>query len=187
MQHKQENENKAKGGMTEFYTDSTIFNIIGTLVGTTYNIGSNKQRIIGDCIEDMVIDVYKDSGLNFIYKSGERSMEDFCIMKDNVLHLIDVKTHNTNKDFCMPNLSSINRINDVYRDNTKALHYLFISYTVVNGHVTITKVENCRPHHISWNHLSIGNLGKGQLQIKNSHKLTFDVNMYSKDEWLSAF
>jgi len=94
------------------------------------------------------------------------------------------KSHFFKKEsgFPMLNLISVKRLKGVLEDSSKTLSYVFIDYKRKNGDVLIDDVHIKYIWELDWSILSIGALGKGQLQIKDANKKLLFTNM-GKDEW----
>ena len=82
----------------------------------------------------------------------------------------------------MPNLISVKRLKDVLEDDSKTLSYVFIDYKRENGNVLIEDIHIKYIWELDWSILSIGALGKGQLQIKDANKELIFTDM-GKDAW----
>ena len=139
--------------------------------------GSNiQQRGAGDKIEKIISDhvVSMDTGVVDILlesASSNRSMEDFQLTKGDQVYKFDIKTRDVGKDFSMPNLGSIDRIRKFYENINNHMLYVFVTYdnTHLDGEkvITILDIKVVCMEELDWSILTIGNLGKGQLQIKN--------------------
>lgn len=165
-----------------------VFNAFFSLKDTKYKINKHlQQRGIGDFIEGIVIDLAKQIFPNeFRERMSKKSTEDFTLVIDGTVHLIDIKTHDSNGNFCMPNMTAIDKLVKLYKEDTEKLHYLLIEYVLDNDNVlTILNVRHCKPNNISWKYLAIQNLGNGQLQIRNMRDLKIDYNLDLNDWYLS--
>ena len=99
---------------------------------------------------------------------------------------MDITTHNLDASFSRPNLISIKRLNDYYKDPNNSLAYIFVSYKFFNDRIRIFDISVANIEHIKWDSLAIGNLGKGQLQVNNMHKIEFDFDQ-KRNEWVDTF
>lgn len=175
--------------------EARVFRPVFKLINTTLEIDErSEQRAIGDIIEHVVRNSYihyVDKNIEFIDRSSPRSIEDFTVVYDDFnIHerfLVDIKTHNFNKDFSMPNLTSFRRLVDVYNEPNSNLFYLFVEYTTINRNklLYIKDIKVCAPHHIPIDCLRFGNLGHGQLQVKNMKKFRIDRSV-DKNYWLET-
>lgn len=144
------------------------------------------QRSTADKIEDdcrkIVKSHFKDS-----YKPArsKRSLEDFLIVENGTKNWIDVKTHFAQLEvgFSMPNLVSIDRLRKTLNKPNEEIVYVFVSYTRTDK-VYIKDVEVRYVYELDWSVLQIGNLGKGQLQIRDANKpLVYTIE--GKESWMN--
>jgi molybdopterin-binding protein len=165
-----------------------IKDITKDLVGVLIDSKNLQQRGIADKIEDIVcsqVMKLKSSGLAVEAATSKRSIEDIQIKEGANLYKIDIKSHDVNSDFSMPNLVSIDRLRKFYEKDTNFLVYIFVDYKTVGTTTTIEKIEVRLVEELDWSILAIQNLGKGQLQIKNMNsELIFTTP--NRDEWLSV-
>ena len=145
------------------------------------------QRGVADYIEKLCcekISELNEKGMSVNEALSVRAIEDIEIEYDNNLYKIDIKTHDTNRDFSMPNLISVDRARKYLMKITNHIIYIFIDYKIDDDVVTITDVQVEPIESLDWKYLAIQNLGKGQLQIKSmAGGLTFNDNVTRK-EWL---
>ena len=78
--------------------------------------------------------------------------------------------------FSMPNLVSIDKLKTSLKNDNENIIYIFVSYKRENGVITIEDVYLKYVWELDWSILGIGNLGKGQLQIKNANKEVIFTN-----------
>ena len=165
-----------------------IKDITKDLVGVLIDSKNLQQRGIADKIEDIVcsqVMKLKSSGLVVEAATSKRSIEDIQIKQGLELYKIDIKSHDVNSDFSMPNLVSIDRLRKFYEKDTNFLVYIFVDYKTVGTTTTIEKIEVRLVEELDWSILAIQNLGKGQLQIKNMNsELIFTTP--NRDEWVSV-
>ena len=112
---------------------------------------------------------------------NKRSFEDFEIIDDNNIYKIDINVYDINKSISFPSLLSIQRAKSFLSNNNNHIIYIFIGHK----NNTINKIDVQNIESLDWNYLSIQNLGKGQIQMKNisPDKLTFN-NDVNRKEWL---
>ena len=124
------------------------------------------QRGIASVIEHNVQHHFANQHIfEYSEPSSVRSIDDFTLSVGESTYLIDIKTHDGDREFSMPNLISTERLFKLYQDpKTKFL-----------------PIEN-----ISWESLSIQNLGHGQIQITNLNKELKTFNGTRK-QWLAQF
>lgn len=174
----------------EVLNERCLFSVFNSLINKSYTIDTKfEQRGIGDYIEGLVVE---EALINypayFVKRSSKKSTEDFALDVGDITHFVDIKTHDIHSTFSMPNLTAVDKLAALYSDAKKSiqLHYLFVSYTLLNGVLTIKDVKVCRPHNLSWKYLNVANLGNGQLQIKNMHKVKIDYTI-NKQKWFRDF
>lgn len=138
------------------------------------------QRTIGDLLEFKVIELLKslkdDNLINeSIEARSKKSVEDITLIENDIHHYVDIKTHNLDLDFSMPNLTSIEKLREILLDDKKTLIYVFISYKIQENLVIINNIEVKYIWNLDFSILRIGSLGRGQLQIKNmNNELIFN-------------
>lgn len=153
-------------------------------------VDGGQQRTVGDLIENKVSEILYSSTSELISEKrvprSKKSIEDVAIISNGVTYYIDQKTHDINSDFSMPNLTSVDKIKKLFLTKNEELIYVFVSYDLVNGIVTIDNIEVFFIWELDISILGVGALGKGQLQIKNANKDLVFTNKV-KQEWYSDF
>lgn len=143
------------------------------------------HRAVGDKLEADTVDILKEIlPKNLVEAKSKRSIDDFTLVFDGNINLFDTKSHFVQETdgFSMPNLISVKRLKDVLEDDSKTLSYVFIDYKRENGNVLIEDIHIKYIWELDWSILSIGALGKGQLQIKDANKELIFTDM-GKDAW----
>jgi len=143
------------------------------------------HRAVGDKLEADTVDILKEIlPKNLVEAKSKRSIDDFTLVFDGNINLFDTKSHFVQEidGFSMPNLISVKRLKDVLEDDSKTLSYVFIDYKRENGNVLIEDIHIKYIWELDWSILSIGALGKGQLQIKDANKELIFTDM-GKDAW----
>lgn len=135
-----------------------------------------QQRGIADKLEQRCNDILIGAFSDVVPAKSRRSIEDITVNGCYVDH----KTSDVALDFKMPNLISIDRL----RKLDKPLYYNFIKYDSSVGKILDVMVLNV--FDLNWRHLSIQNLGAGQLQIKSMVDFfESPTNDMTKDEWMA--
>jgi hypothetical protein len=128
-----------------------------------------KQRGVADLVEDKTIKQCQLSFENVKEGRSKKSTEDMSfgetLNSDSIWY--DIKTHDVNGDFCMPNLISMDKIFKEIIDVDRELFYWFQNYKLVDNKVTILEKKIIPYWKLELDNLGIGNLGTGQLQIKD--------------------
>lgn len=140
----------------------------------------SSPRAIGDAVQDYLGEtglpkVLSKYGIAVNDEFGRRAMEDIAF-KDaqGNYYAIDVKTHNEDTMFNMPNLISVKRLATFYKNDDKNnFCILIISYKVRQNKLEYTDCHFKRIESFDWSCLTIGALGWGQIQIANSNNLKF--------------
>lgn len=165
-----------------------IKNILSILVNFQFKSDNLMQRGVADYIETLCKnEILKlDNGNDIIVNEAKsvRSIEDVEIHYDNKLYKIDIKTHDVNRVFSMPNLISISRAKNFLSDFNNHIIYVFIDYMVENNFSKILDIKVQNIESLDWSYLAIQNLGKGQLQIKNMSNELFFNNDMSREKWI---
>ena len=102
---------------------------------------------------------------------------------DGFYYIVDVKTHRLDTKFNMPNLTSVERLARFYEDDKNYFVILLIAYNLEGVRVTVNKVHFVPIEFLSWECLTIGALGWGQIQIANSNKIVI-IPRNSRKEWM---
>lgn len=146
-------------------------------------------RIIADTVETYLTTKGLEMilGEKVIQPKSRKSMEDCAVIINENTYYIDIKTHNMETAFNMPNLTSLKGLNKFYKDSNNVLCIMNISYYIApDGSVVF---EDClfRPiENISWKSLRIGALGNGQIQLKlfkNLNDIKIDENL-DRNDWI---
>ena len=153
----------------------------------TYESGL-MQRGIADLIESRASDIIlnlKHQSIKESYEAkSKRSIEDVGLVTTEYDDIkIDIKTHDSDSDLSMPNLISISRIKKFYENDRNLLLYVFVKYVTHGRLIQILDTKVKAIEQFNWECLTIGNLGKGQLQVKNMDEISFQSHMTRKD-WM---
>lgn len=150
----------------------------------------SSPRSIGDAVQEFLAhkglaEALSEIGAFHIDSDfSRRSMEDIAFEdNDGNYYAVDVKTHNLSTQFNMPNLISVRRIANFYRHNSNTFCILIVSYRVVNNKLEYGECYFKPIEAFSWNCLTLGALGWGQIQISNANKLIFEKNVNRK-QWM---
>lgn len=113
-----------------------------------------------------------------------RSMEDIAFKDNNGnYYAVDVKTHNLDTQFNMPNLISVKRLANFYKNDSNTFCILIISYRVDDNRIIYEDCKFTPIEAFSWNCLTLGALGWGQIQIANANNLLFNQTV-SRKQWM---
>ncbi|WP_153724003.1 hypothetical protein [Heliorestis convoluta] len=151
----------------------------------------NSPRSIGDSLQDILSDEFQailgDKCKDFSTSVTRRSLEDLKFTDtEGYTHWVDVKTHNLDTKFSMPNLISVKRLAELYKEDSNYFALLLIDYKVQQGKLEVTKVMFFPIEFLSWESMSIGALGWGQLQITDSNRVKI-LDQNCREKWIGEF
>ena len=178
-----------------FYTDSFInieFKIKTFLneyrdflsketVSSTRATGDALQHILEENFEFLLGNFCKEYSANF----ARRAMADLAFRdQEDLYYIVDVKTHRLETKFNMPNLTSVERLARFYEDDTNYYVVLMLAYNVVSDvRIHVEKIHFVPIEFLSWDCLTIGALGWGQIQIANANNIIVN-RKYSRKKWM---
>jgi len=147
----------------------------------------DSPRAVGDAIESIVRDEFDeilgDLSQEYSAQFARRAMADIAFTdRDGLYYIVDVKTHRTDTHFNMPNLTSVQRLARFYEDDTNYFVLLLIAYHIAERPV-VTSVTFVPIEFLSWESLTIGALGWGQIQIANAKHIKINHG-YSRKQWM---
>jgi len=152
---------------------------------------ASSPRAVGDAIQSILAD-------NFEHLLGElcgtcttqfarRAMADIAFTdKDEFYYVVDIETHRLDTQFNMPNLTSVERLSRFYEDDKNYFLVLNLGYKIVGTKIGVEHVNFVPIEFFSWNCLTIGALGWGQIQIANSNRIILNPG-YSRKKWMLEF
>ena len=142
--------------------------------------GDAIQHILEENFAQIIGDLSKEYSANF----ARRAMADLAFTDfEDLYYIVDVKTHRLETKFNMPNLTSVERLARFYEDNHNYFVVLMIAYTVSGVDVNVESVYFVPIEFLSWQCLTIGALGWGQIQIANANNLIVNTG-YSRKKWM---
>lgn len=148
----------------------------------------NSPRAVGDAIESVISenfqtilgDVIKEYSSSF----ARRAMADLAFTdEDDFYYVVDVKTHRLDTKFNMPNLTSVERLSRFYEEDVNYFVLLKIDYLIKGTKVSIKHVTFVPIEFFSWDCLTLGALGWGQIQIANANVVSI-VSKTSRKNWM---
>lgn len=148
----------------------------------------HSPRAVGDAIQEFL---GEQNGLrrclpqnmlhSFENDFERRSMEDMAFYDVNHrYYAVDCKTHNLSTVFNMPNLISVRRLANFYKNDTNVFCILIVEYEVKDNYISYTNCHFKPIEAFSWDCLTIGALGWGQIQIANANVLKFEKKIGRK-------
>ncbi len=102
---------------------------------------------------------------------------------DGLYYVVDVKTHRVGTHFNMPNLTSVERVARFYEDDKNYFAVLIVKYSIQATSVTVKDVTFVPIEFLSWDCLTIGALGWGQIQLANANVVKIREG-YTRKKWM---
>jgi len=149
---------------------------------------SASPRAAGDAIQGILSDNFRNllGELCAEYSAdfARRAMADFAFRdKEGFYYVVDVKTHRLETHFNMPNLTSVERLARFYEDDQNYFVILMLSYSMEDNRVQAKAAHFVPVEFLSWDCLTIGALGWGQIQIANANVISLNEG-YSRKRWM---
>ncbi len=146
------------------------------------------SRAVGDALERLIADKFADFlgdwCTEYSSEFARRAMADLAFAdKEGFYSVIDVKTHREDTKFNMPNLTSVDRLTRFYESDQNVFALIMARYSVVKTRVHVTEVIFSPIEFLDWNCLTVGALGWGQIQLKNSNEINLREG-YSRKFWM---
>ena len=148
----------------------------------------SSPRAVGDAVETIIGEHFREIlGENckeFSDKFARRAMADMAFYGMNdAYYIVDIKTHNLNTQFNMPNLTSVERLARFYEDDQNYFTLLMIKYHAVENKISFQDAHFVPIEFLSWECLTIGAFGWGQILIANANNIKIHEN-YSRKKWM---
>jgi len=149
---------------------------------------AQSPRAVGDAIENILVENFGKILGTFVkeYSSSfaRRAMADLAFTdKNDFYYVVDVKTHRLDTKFNMPNLTSVERLARFYEDDKNYFVVLNVAYDIEGSAAKIKKVSFIPIEFLSWDCLTLGALGWGQIQIANSNHIVVNPKN-SRKKWM---
>mgnify|MGYP003313519539 FL=1 len=168
-----------------------ILEILNRDAQTIVSVNSmSSPRSIGDAVQEFLAqrglaEALAEIGISHIDSDfSRRSMGDIAF-EDNSgnYYAVDVKTHNLSTQFNMPNLISVRRLANFYRNDSNTFCILMVSYEVVDNKLEYRECNFKPIEAFSWDCLTLGALGWGQIQFANANDLQFN-QLTNRKRWM---
>lgn len=151
---------------SDFLTESTI--------SSPRAVGDALQKLLETHFGTLLGGHAKEYSADF----ARRSMADLAFTDtEDFYHIVDIKTHRLDTRFNMPNLTSVRRLAQYYQDDSRYFDLLLVAYTVDGLHIDVKNVHFVPIEYLSWDCLTIGALGEGQIQIASSNRILLDPSL----------
>ncbi len=149
---------------------------------------SMSPRAAGDAIQGILSDNFRnllgELCTEYSAEFARRAMADLAFQdQDGFYYVVDVKTHRLETHFNMPNLASVERLARFYEDDRNHFVILMLSYTMEGNKVQAKAAHFVPIEFLSWDCLTIGALGWGQIQIANANVISVRER-YSRKRWM---
>ncbi len=149
---------------------------------------SMSPRAAGDAIQGILSDNFRnllgELCTEYSAEFARRAMADLAFQdQDGFYYVVDVKTHRLETHFNMPNLASVERLARFYEDDRNHFVILMLSYTMEGNKVQAKTAHFVPIEFLSWDCLTIGALGWGQIQIANANVISVRER-YSRKRWM---
>ncbi|GHV35746.1 hypothetical protein FACS1894178_5980 [Bacteroidia bacterium] len=166
-------------------------NVLSALNNTslTNQYTSNDPRSVGGAVqtflEENIVNLIPSNLVKSINTSfARRSMADLAFEDiEDKYYIVDIKTHNLDTKFNMPNLTSVERLSRFYGEDRNYFTLLLISYNIENQKINFDKCKFIPIENLDWSCLTIGALGWGQMQIANSNNIVINEKNTRK-KWM---
>jgi hypothetical protein len=149
----------------------------------------NSPRAVGDAVQGFLEkNIAKCLPQELVVKINtsfaRRSMADLAFEDvTGNYYVVDIKTHNLNTNFNMPNLTSVERLARFYGDNKNYFVLLLVSYKTEGEQLIFGNCFFAPIEYLDWSCLTLGALGWGQIQIANSNIVNINT-ANTRKKWM---
>lgn len=149
----------------------------------------NSPRAVGDIAQELIANNFQKfvppgDISDYSAEFARRAMADLAFQDaEHCYYRVDVKTHRLDSSFNMPNLTSVERLARFYQDAKNFFVLMKIGYTAAGQAIVFSEVKFVPIEFVTWDCLTIGALGWGQIQIANANTVTID-DTYIRKRWM---
>ena len=166
----------------------SIKNYINSSPEFLSQLTAGSTRAVGDAVESLLAEKFDtflgDWCAEYSSDFARRAMADLAFTDNEGFYtVVDVKTHREDTKFNMPNLTSVERLARFYESDSNIFSLILIRYAIQGTKVTATEVTFTPIEFLSWECLTVGALGWGQIQIANSNNIKM-ADGYSRKKWM---
>lgn len=155
-------------------------------LGITKTVREAGDRI-GTFISDNFKSILSTDGKNVLIDRKYKKLANVSFQdEDGITYYINVMSHNIKGKFSRPNVTSVDRLSTLYKDDKNIFIILLVDYDPTLASKNVVKITMLPIEFLSWDCLSFGLLGKGQIQIIKASKLTI-INKNSRRQWMLDF
>jgi hypothetical protein len=168
--------------------ETTVIALLNSKQLMNYNT-VNSPRAVGDAVQGFLEkNISKCLPKELVTKINtsfaRRSMADLAFEDvTGNYYVVDIKTHNLNTNFNMPNLTSVERLARFYGDNKNYFVLLLVSYKIAGEQLAFDNCTFVPIEYLDWSCLTLGALGWGQIQIANSNIININTENTRK-KWM---
>ncbi|MCX6841553.1 MAG: hypothetical protein NTX53_04625 [candidate division WOR-3 bacterium] len=149
---------------------------------------AESTRAVGDAIQSILSEHFQsllgEHCAEYSAQFARRAMADLAFKdRDGFYHVVDVKTHRLGTQFNMPNLTSVERLARFYEDDHNYFVLLLVKYAVTDVQFRAEEAHFVPIEFLSWDCLTLGALGWGQVQIANANVIRVNEG-YSRRKWM---
>ena len=175
---------KKVAGEVYAYLNSSTLSLNSEIINSPRAVGGVIESTVASSFEKFLGSWCQDYSSEF----ARRSMADIAFTdKMGVYSMVDVKTHREEVGFHMPNLTSVERLSRLYESPENVFAILMVKYRILDGKdLNVSEVIFSPIEFLSWDCLTIGALGWGQIQIANSENIIVEDKM-SRRDWMLTF
>jgi hypothetical protein len=169
-----------EGKIKSFLNEQPDF-LNASTIGSPRATGDAIQSILESNFENIIGDYCKTYSQGF----ARRAMADLAFIdQEDLYYVVDVKTHRLETKFNMPNITSVERLARFYEDDKNHFVVLMIAYNIDLGvKIKVEKVCFIPIEFLSWDCLTLGALGWGQIQIANANNIIIEQRC-SRKKWM---
>lgn len=151
---------------------------------------ASSTRATGDAIEELISEQFDtllgDWCREYSSNFSRRAMADLAFRdREDFYCVVDVKSHREDTRFNMPNLTSVERLSRFYEDDRNIFSVMMITYTLDGNRIEVTDVMFEPIEFLDWDCLTVGALGWGQIQIRDSNRIMVNQG-FSRKDWMLA-
>jgi hypothetical protein len=168
--------------------ESSIVELLNNNQLMNYNT-INSPRAVGDAVQGFLENnisqcLPKALVTNINTSFARRAMADLAFEDASKnYYVVDIKTHNLDTKFNMPNLTSVERLARFYGDTKNYFVLVLISYTTHDEQLNFSNCLFTPIEYLDWSCLTLGALGWGQIQIANSNIVNIEQKNTRK-KWM---
>lgn len=161
---------------------------INSSQGFLSNQTARSPRAVGDALEALVAEKFDtflgDWCREYSSDFARRAMADLAFVdREGFYSRVDVKTHRVDTAFNMPNLTSVERLARFYESDANVFSLIVFRYSIDGAKAVVSEVLFLPIEFLDWSCLTIGALGWGQIQIRNSNDIRV-VKGCSRRRWM---